>query len=116
MAENDFLRQQQAAVERMREMNARARSQSNYRQPTQKFSFQSKPQNQNQKTKPLSQETIEKKQTAEPSNKASGGFNIPFLDMLTKDKDTTLIIGLLLILMSENSDKILLFALVYILL
>lgn len=111
MAENDFLRQQQAAVERMREMNARANSQPNYRHTAQKSSFQ----NQHSKSNPP-QRSAEKKQTAEQCNKATSGFNVPFLDMLTKDKDTTLIIGLLLILMSENSDKILLFALVYILL
>ena len=41
--------------------------------------------------------------------------HLEFVDMLLKEKDTALIIGLLLILMSENTDKILLFALIYIL-
>ena len=41
--------------------------------------------------------------------------NIPILDKINLDSDTTLIIGLLLILMSEKSDKTLLFALMYIL-
>ena len=44
------------------------------------------------------------------------GLNIPFLDSIFSDSDATLIIALLLLLLSENTDKILLFALVYILL
>ena len=50
------------------------------------------------------------------TNNNQSGLNIPVLDFLAKDKDAALIIGLLLILMSEKSDKMLLFALVYILL
>lgn len=58
--------------------------------------------------------------TTEPRNKPKnnrllGGLDLPFLDMLTKESDISLIIGLLLILMSEKADKKLLFALVYIL-
>ena len=49
-------------------------------------------------------------------NNSPLGLNIPVLDFLSTDKDAALIIGLLLILMSEKSDKMLLFALVYILL
>ena len=44
-----------------------------------------------------------------------GSLNIPFLDSLSSDGDMSLILGLLLILMSEKTDKTLLFALVYIL-
>lgn len=43
------------------------------------------------------------------------GLDLPFLDIFSKDTDVALIIGLLLILMSEKADKKLLFALVYIL-
>ena len=42
-------------------------------------------------------------------------FNINIFDMFSKDGDIALIIGLLLILMNEKSDKMLLFALIYIL-
>lgn len=42
-------------------------------------------------------------------------FEIPFLNGILKDGDSSLIIGLLLILMSEKADKLLLFALIYIL-
>ena len=59
-----------------------------------------------------------KKEKNAPQQNSSApiGTDIPFLNILSKDKDTTLIIGLLLILMSEKADKMLLFALVYILL
>ena len=43
------------------------------------------------------------------------GLNLPFLDIFKKDSDMTLIIGLLMILISEKADKKLLFALIYIL-
>ena len=88
LTENDFLKQQQSAVERMREMNSRS-------------AF--KPQKQPQKP--------QKSQ----NNNILGSLNIPFLDSLSSDGDMSLILGLLLILMSEKTDKTLLFALVYIL-
>ena len=86
--ENDFFKQQQSAVERMREMNSRSAF---------KDSKQQKP-----PPKP-------------PNNNILSSLNIPFLDSLSADGDIALILGLLLILMSENTDKTLLFALVYIL-
>ncbi|MBR4123652.1 MAG: hypothetical protein IKY45_00320 [Clostridia bacterium] len=97
--ENDFKRQQQAAVERMRQMNARA-TQSNYKSQPPK------------KEQPACEPHIKK-----PAAKNSflSGINIPFLDNLSSDGDTALILGLLLILISENTDKTLLFALIYIL-
>lgn len=49
------------------------------------------------------------KQNTQPS------FEIPFLQNFLNDGDSSLIIGLLLILMSEKTDKLLLFALIYIL-
>ena len=45
-----------------------------------------------------------------------GGLNLPFLENFKTDGDLTLIIGLLLLLLSEKADKRLLFALIYILL
>lgn len=86
--ENDFIKQQQSAVERMREMNSRsAFKESKQQKPP------PKPQN----------------------NNILKSLNIPFLDSLSTDGDMALILGLLLILMSEKTDKTLLFALVYIL-
>lgn len=97
MNENEFARQRQAAVERMREMNSRSKSQN-----TAPKAPPSQPQ---------------KPPQAPPQNNSFlGNLQLPFLDKLTKDGDTALIIGLLLILMSEKADKRLLFALIYILL
>jgi hypothetical protein len=62
------------------------------------------------------QQTKKENQKTKPINNTPLGLNIPVLDFLSTDKDAALIIGLLLILMSEKSDKMLLFALVYILL
>lgn len=52
---------------------------------------------------------------AESTSPLFGGLNLPLLDIFKKDSDITLIIGLLLILISEKADKKLLFALIYIL-
>ena len=45
-----------------------------------------------------------------------GRLDIPFLDNLKKDKDAGLILGLILLLVCENTDKLTLIALLYILL
>lgn len=60
-----------------------------------------------------SQRAVQKPKTEENKGFITG---IPLLDNLLSDKDAVIIIGLLLILMSENTDKTLLFALIYILL
>ena len=86
MTANDFDKYKNQAIQ----MNARSTNK------------EQRPKEENQKTKPI--------------NNTSFNFNIPGLDFLSRDKDATLIIGILLILMSEKSDKMLLFALVYILL
>ncbi len=83
MDSTDFLKQQQRAVEQMKEMNSRS----------------------------TKNEAVPKINPPKIQNNAP----LPFLNFL-KDKDTTLILGLLLILYSENADKMLLFALIYILL
>lgn len=45
----------------------------------------------------------------------TAGLNIPLLGALGSDNDTTLILGLLLILMGDGADKMLMLALLYIL-
>ncbi len=89
MSDADFLKQQQRAVEQMKEMNSRSTTKTGSR-------------------------------TENPKQQSSGikPNHIPQLNFLNffKDKDTALILGLLLILYSENADKRLLFALIYILL
>lgn len=115
MTREEFYKQTQAAAERMREMNKRSENPPSYHgnmPPTPSFvkvNHQPIPQsNENPKEKEPQQMKI--------NNKPNSFFKeIPFLDNLLKDSDTVLIIGLLLILMSDNSDKMLMFALIYIL-
>ena len=116
MSDNDFMRQQQAAVERMREMSRKAAETPEQPMPpvppfVRLQNRQSGAQNQ---SSPVTEETH-----AEdfPFPARKGGLSsLPFLDMLGNDSDLPLIIGLLLILFSEKADKKLLFALIYILL
>lgn len=93
MNTSSFSKQKQDALERMREMNSRSTS-----------------------TKTPQSETKNVIPPTQKSNSLFDGVNIPFLDNLTKDGDATLILGILLLLLSENADKKLLFALIYILL
>ena len=102
MSENEFQLRQKAAVQKMREYNSRS-----------KYNNSAK----NQKNVKETQGLLGKNEAkSEPlkQNKESG-FGLPFLDNILKDKDAVIIICLLLILMSENTDKTLLFALAYIL-
>jgi len=110
--EKDFYLKQQAAVERMREMNMKAQTKNSA--PSEKPPA-NQPQNQQPNT--ANNKNNAKIQNSNRNIKAdTGGLNIPFLETLFRDGDTTLIVGLLLLLMSEKGDKLLLFALVYILL
>jgi hypothetical protein len=93
MSEKEFAKQRQEAMEQMREMNSRSKSQNTEPSPT-----------------------PPPKHTKPQSNSFTANLQLPFLDKLLKDSDAALIIGLLLLLMSEKADKRLLFALIYILL
>ena len=93
MNSNEFSRQQQEAINRMREMNKKSTNPQNFGQQFTKSSTPLPP-----KPKP-----------------DSFGIDLPFGNLF-KDKDTALILGLLLILYGEKADKMLLLALVYILL
>ena len=129
MEDNEFARQSREAVEKMREMNSRARVDNNGQNMPPAPPFV-RMQGNRQGTAPQKQRQTNTQRQENPvpkinemkdnkSNKDSGflsGLNIPFLDMLSRETDISLIIGLLLILMSEKADKKLLFALVYILL
>ncbi len=131
MNQNDFMRQQQAAVERMREMNARAKTgtETNHKMPPVppfvRVGDNSTNRNQSNNNFLKTEDTHKNDappqinntaHRAQKNNSLLGGLNIPVLDSILRDGDSTLIIGLLLLLMSEKSDKLLLFALVYILL
>ncbi len=96
MNNQNFSERQRDAINRMREMNARSTN----KQP---------------KPEPKPQKPPEPKKS-ENDNSFLGGLSLPFLDNLKKDGDLTLILGVLLLLLSEKADKRLLFALIYILL
>ena len=135
MDDNEFARQSREAVEKMREMNSRAvRNNTGPNMPPAPSFVRLQGNRQNTAQQRQRQSTASNrtpsppKETAVPKNSETAaakkdnndlgllsGLNIPFLDMLSRDADVSLIIGLLLILMSEKADKKLLFALVYIL-
>lgn len=126
MSDNDFMRRQQDAVERMREMSRQAVESSAQPMPPMPPFVRL----QNRENQPQSQGSAASQQSVQTGPQASpasnedslphtrkGGLSsLPFLDMLNIDGDLPLIIGLLLILFSEKADKKLLFALIYILL
>ncbi len=96
MNNQNFSERQRDAINRMREMNSRST-------------------NKPPKPEPEPQKPPEKPKT-ENENSFFGGLSLPFIDNLKKDGDLTLILGVLLLLLSEKADKRLLFALIYILL
>ena len=126
MSDNDFMRRQQDAVERMREMSRKAAESSAQPMPPMPPFVRL----QNRENQPQSQGSAASQQSVQTGPQASpasnedslpptrkGGLSsLPFLDLLNIDGDLPLIIGLLLILFSEKADKKLLFALIYILL
>lgn len=85
----DFAAEKQRAAQRMREMDARS------------------------KFKPASAGQSGKAGNMPPD--FLGQTNIPFLKDLNLDSDVLLILGLVLVLSAEKSDKLLLLALLYIL-
>ncbi len=95
MNEQSFAKQKQDAIQRMQKMNSKNR------QPTPPPEPKPEPKPEPPKTK---------------NNSFFDGLNIPFLDSIKSDSDVTLILGILLLLLSEKADKKLLFALIYILL
>lgn len=95
MNNRSFSQQQRDAINRMREMNSRST---------------------NRQTPPPEPEKPPETRKNENENSLFSGLSLPFLDNLKKDGDLTLILGILLLLLSEKADKRLLFALVYILL
>ncbi|MFA9380161.1 MAG: hypothetical protein ACERKO_03775 [Acetanaerobacterium sp.] len=64
--------------------------------------------------KPIYSAPPEQKQAPDASPASAGKINIPFLGELELDRDFLLVGGLLLVLLSEENDRLLLLALVYI--
>ena len=114
MEQNEFFKLRQESIDKMREYNSRSIHSNQAQNMPPVPSFVKIPQNQNAANKQPSK-AEKQPQSESKTDKGSGALNIPILDGILKDGDSTLIIGLLLILMSENSDKLLLFALIYIL-
>ncbi|MEE1238387.1 MAG: hypothetical protein UHO61_00485 [Acutalibacteraceae bacterium] len=122
MEDNEFARQSKEAVEKMREMNSRSINSKGQSMPPVPSFVRLQGNRQNTTSQRPQQNTpapkISEAEIKKNYSKNTGilsGLNIPFLDALSKDTDVSLIIGLLLILISEKADKKLLFALVYIL-
>ena len=116
MENNSFSEEQKRAIERMREMNKRssfAREDVHKMPPAPAF-VQIKKEIKNEE-KPPFEPFFESKGNTSKSN-GFLPFGIPPVTALLNDSDTCLILGLLLILMQEKSNKLLLFALIYILL
>ncbi len=89
MSSNEFEQQKQSAINRIHQMNAKSTNPPPKPKPT----------------PPPQQNTV----------LGNLNFDLPFANLF-KDKETALILGLLLILYGEKADKMLLLALVYILL
>ncbi len=122
MAENnaEFLAEQKRAVERMMELQSRAVGRGTEHKMPPSPPFLKMPSGAAQNSHSNRSNAIE---TAAPVNKqkyegntTNGDLGLgAILDRLKIEKDTPLVLGLLLLLWSENADKKLLLALLYIL-
>lgn len=114
--DTSFMAERQRAVERMKEMSGRAIKQDENQKtmpPVPSFV------NVNNRTASENRGNGEIQKNKEPKNNILDGIlgdvNLPFTQKLLSDPDMSLILGLLLILASEGSDKLMLSALLYIL-
>ena len=128
--DTDFLRQQQEAIERMREMSRRSTDDSAHAMPPippfVKLNGQNVPKDgmNTNAYLPNSMHTHGNDGAAQSSTHQNSahtnkqGFeplsNIPFLSKIGSEPDVALVLGLLLLLWSEKADKRLLLALLYI--
>ncbi len=101
----NFFLEQQRAVERMKESASRSRYAPTNQQPKNKES-KSTPQDKEQNPKPQT----------DAIDSIISRLDIPILNRIKTDRDTALILGLVLLLTAEKSDRLLLLALMYILL
>lgn len=132
---SEFLRQQQRAVERMMEMHGRANVEGSQHTMPPAPSFIRMPHNRSHQNTPppitdeeiVSVQNNENKEEINPFTQqkkennakkgAEGGLklDLSILERIRTEKDLPLILGLLLILWSENADRYLMTALLYIL-
>lgn len=114
MNQNDFMRQQQAAVERMREMSAKAvRNDNRPMPPVPPFV---KLQGRTEPAPAPAPEPRPIPESVSRPHREAGPLIPKLLESFKTDGDLPLILGLLLLLIGEGADKKLLFALIYILL
>ena len=137
--ESEFAKEKKRAIERMEELSRRSKvSSTSHEMPpapsfvrlnTTKQNMRSQhfpPENEQRHTRNEKQPCEEKRQNGNNQSKqnflsslfnSSGNqsFSLPFLNGLKSDSDMTLILGLILLLQSENCDRMLLLALLYIL-
>ena len=99
----DFNLEKQQAAQRMRELNMRSK----YRQ--------SSCGTENRRGCTPESERLTAGEGPDRARDISGGFNIPPLGEIGIDSDMALILGLVMILSAEKSDRLLLLALLYIL-
>ena len=108
MDDRDFMIKQQEAVKRMKEFAERSSKIHNngddFIPPTPHFVSINKSKEQpNKENEPL-------------FNSEKNGLDIPLLNKLKSDKDSGIILGIILLLLCDNTDKLTLIALLYILL
>lgn len=126
---NEFLNEKRQAIERMRELNRRsAFKDTPHKMPPapsfvkvnnsynshEKANFSQVPQRYN-RPKHEKREIHNTVSKENPPLSIFGNGGLPFFKSLKTDGDITLILGLILLLASENSDRSLLLALLYIL-
>ena len=120
MNETEFSRMKAAAVQEMREMNARSGSHTGKNSPQRPSIVRTGSRTAGAKSGETQASPSPQAPTVPPKKRAPeglfGGLDLPFLERLKTEGDLALILGLLLILISEKADKKLLFALLYILL
>ncbi len=115
----DFLREQQRAVERMREMSRRSVPQSPHKMPSAPPYIERRGPSQKQHSVPGPQSVPQNGQQSKDNkpqpNRQQNLLSGLLPNKFSFDADTALLVGLILLLAQENSDKLLLYALIYIL-
>lgn len=114
MNENDMKRMQQEAVRRAQEMQNRARKESVQPSVGQHQKQNDSVKEAEQKKYEAHHENAEMKHISEKNHKSENFIGSMF-DVLMKDKERTLILCLILLLMDEKADNSLILALLYLL-
>ncbi len=109
LTQSEFLREQQKALERMKEMQRRSQlNDTSFNMPPAPSFVKLQNESEKKSAEPKSYEKAQ-------DNKKSL-LDLTLIDKYLKDPDSLIILALILILYSEKSDKYLLFSLMYILL